>query len=95
MVEGGGTPGTMSNGVQGLAVGFAQVAYDALIKLSCTTSGPVLIVRGDIGNHFAVSRCRARDWMLVPLTLARLPLFHRRLDGVTVTHRLRDPVKVR
>ena len=50
-------------------------------------------IRGDIGlvTHFAVSRCRARIWTLVPLTLAHLPLFYRRLDGVMVTHHIKAP----
>ena len=49
--------------------------------------------RGIIGTLSRHTICRKRGLTLVPLTLARLPLFHRRLDGVTVTRRLHDAAR--
>ena len=46
-----------------------------------------------VGTFFSVLTRPGRDCARVPLTLARLLLFHRRLHGVTHTCRLRDPVK--
>ena len=54
-----------------------------------------LVLRGSIGTLSRHTICRERGLTLVPLTLARLPLFHRRLDGDMVACREHVAVKIR
>ena len=46
-------------------------------------------------NFFSRERCAAPRFARVPLTLAHLLLFHRRLDGNLRTTRAQVPVKIR
>ena len=52
-------------------------------------------LRGIIGTLSRHTICRERGLTLVPLTIARLPLFHRRLDGDMVACREHVAVKIR
>ena len=54
---------------------------------------PFVIVKGSDGNFFPSSGRARRDCARVPLTLARLLLFHRRLHGRLRTARAQAPTK--
>ena len=51
------------------------------------------LIRGLVGTPFSREKCGAPRFAHVPLTLAHLPLFHRRLDGHMRTSRAHVPVK--
>ena len=52
-------------------------------------------IGGLVGNFFSRERSGAPRFAPVPLTLAHLLLFHRRLDGSLRTTRAQGPVKIR